>query len=142
MTDRDTLSFFEAAEPPYANAIAFGMGQAYYLSEAVSGKVYALIGHADLMHLADPPGLSAAEASRRDAVLICPMLRQVVLLAAACRNEGTAWQQCGPWPLRDPNVLAYLQSKQSACPLLTDPSGMAYSPVPVDLSAFAASPAP
>ncbi len=142
MTDRDTLSFFEAAEPSYANAIAFGMGQAYYLSEAVSGKVYALIGHADLMHLADPPGLSAAGASRRDAVLICPMLRQVVLLAAACRNEGTAWQQFGPWPLRDPKVLAYLQSKRSACPLLTDPSGMAYSPVPVDLSAFATSPAP
>ena len=132
----DRVARFTAAEPYFDNAIAFGMAQPWVLGRAVSGKIYALIEHGEMIHLAEPPELSPEVLARQDAELICPALRQIVLLAASCEAEGRPWTGCGPWPLHMQDPIVYLQSKIPACPLLTDPAGMAYSPVPVDLSAF------
>lgn len=112
----DRVARFTAAEPYFANAIAFGMAQPWVLGRGGSGKIYALIEHGEMIDLAEPPELSPEVLARQDAELICPALRQIVLLAASCEAEGRPWAGCGPWPLHMQDPIVYLQSKIPAAP--------------------------
>ncbi len=138
---QDPVYWIETAEPYFNNAIAYGIGDRASLRAAVQPKLYWLLTSGDPEGpVIDYSTLAPAEATRLDAVVNCPALRQLILLTTTCATDGANDQQCLP----EEALPAYIDRhftarlKAGACPELAtnDIAALSYSPVDVDLSPF------
>ncbi len=85
------------------------------------------------MNDVDVSGLTPAERARFDAVVCCPLIRQMTILSYVCNNQGIPEGQCSGLHTDPKRVMNRLRAvvAEGSCPAKVerDPGMLAYSPI-------------
>lgn len=123
------------AEPFYINAVVYSNYSHSALKSLVWTKFWAIIDIRNLMNDVDVSGLTTAERAQYDAVVHCPMIRQMTILSIICRNQDIPDDQCSGFHTEPARVLDRLRAvvAEGSCPqeVARDPATLAYSPVQI-----------
>lgn len=132
---RVDLDRIAQVEPYYINAVVYSNYSHSALKSLVWTKFWAIIDIRNLMKDVDVSGLSPAERAQYDAVVYCPMIRQMTILTIVCRNRGIPDDQCSGLHVEPERIMDRLRAvvAEGSCPekVARDPATLAYSPIKI-----------
>lgn len=129
------LDAFAAAEPYFANAIVYSNHDPHWINQSMMFKLGAILAPEDSSKTRDIDDLSPEERARLDAVIHCPLFRQIKIKQAICQSQGIGTDQCFADVLEFGSILQRLQQvlDQGACKTEVGLNGydLAYSPIKI-----------
>ena len=133
------LDMIAKVEPYDVNAAVYSNYSHSAVKSLIWTKFWAIIDVRNISKTRDISGLTKAERARYDAVVFCPMIRQMTILSIVCRNQGIPDDQCDGFPTKPERVLDRLRAvvAEGSCreEVERDPATLAYSPITIDFAA-------